>query len=250
MTIDAPVPLSIAHRMNPLTSFDRIYVINLASRSDRRIEMQTQLERVGLSLDRAPVSLFPALRPDSPGDFPSIGARGCFGSHLGALKAAAAEGCERILILEDDLDFSPAGLAAIETALRALQDQPWGMFYGGYRLDRALPLDAPIQQVAPTDVIGTTHFVGLSAPWIGIAAEYLEAMLGRPAGDPRGGPMHVDGAYSWLRAAHPELRTWVATPQLGDQRPSRTDIHDLRWYDRWPVVRDLAQAARRLRRRH
>ncbi len=241
---------SIAHRMNPLTTFDRIYVINLASRADRRAEMQTQLERVGLSLDRAPVILFPAVRPDSPGEFPSIGARGCFGSHLGALKAAVAEGCQRILILEDDLDFSPAGLQSIDTALSALREQPWGMFYGGYRLDRALPSTGPIQRVDPTDVIGTTHFIGLAGPWIGTAADYLEAMLHRPAGDPRGGPMHVDGAYSWLRAARPELHTWVATPQLGDQRPSRTDIHDLRWYDRWPVVRELAQAARRLRRRH
>ncbi|HEY9239313.1 MAG TPA: glycosyltransferase family 25 protein [Burkholderiaceae bacterium] len=235
--------------MNPLTRFDRIYVINLPARADRRAEIQVQLQRVGLALDRAPVRLFPAVRPDAPGPFPSIGARGCFLSHLGVLKDAAAAGCQRILIFEDDLDFSPAGLAAIEPALHALDVQPWGMFYGGYRIDPMPRGEGPIHAVAPDTVIGTTHFVGLNAPWIGAAAEYLDAMLQRPAGDPNGGPMHVDGAYSWLRAAHPEMPTWVATPELGDQRPSRTDIHDLRWYDAWPGVRNLAHLARRLRAR-
>jgi hypothetical protein len=60
--------------------------------------------------------------------------------------------------------------------------------------------------------------------------------------------MHVDGAYTWFRASHPEMRTWIAVPELGHQRQSRTDIHPLRWYDRWPVVRELAQWARRVRR--
>jgi len=50
--------------------------------------------------------------------------------------------------------------------------------------------------------------------------------------------MHVDGAYTWFRRTHPTRRTWVALPELGHQRQSRTDIHPLRWYDRWPLVRD------------
>jgi hypothetical protein len=59
--------------------------------------------------------------------------------------------------------------------------------------------------------------------------------------------MHVDGAYSWFRANHPHLLTSVANPELGHQRASRTDVHDLRWHDRVPVVRDIVAFLRRFR---
>ena len=73
-------------------------------------------------------------------------------------------------------------------------------------------------------------------------------MLERQSGDSAGGPMHVDGAYSWFRCAHPALLTLASLHQLGTQRASRTDIHDLRWFDRWRGARFVAQRLRRLRR--
>ncbi len=54
--------------------------------------------------------------------------------------------------------------------------------------------------------------------------DYLEAMLQRPKGSPDGGPMHVDGAYSWFRRAHPEVAAYVCTPSVAQQRSSRSDI--------------------------
>ena len=59
--------------------------------------------------------------------------------------------------------------------------------------------------------------------------------------------MHVDGAYSRFRADNPDVRTFVAMPELGYQRPSRTDIHALRWFDRLPIIKDAVQAARQIR---
>lgn len=53
---------------------------------------------------------------------------------------------------------------------------------------------------------------------------YLEAMLKRPNGSPEGGPMHVDGAYSWFRRAHPGVAAYVCTPSVAQQRYSRSDI--------------------------
>lgn len=41
--------------------------------------------------------------------------------------------------------------------------------------------------------------------------------------------MHVDGAYSWFRKDHPFLRTLLADPELGYQRPSRSDIFTGHW---------------------
>ncbi|HAX77040.1 MAG TPA: LPS biosynthesis glycosyltransferase, partial [Cyanobacteria bacterium UBA11372] len=50
--------------------------------------------------------MFPAIRPDDAGDFPSIGARGCFESHLAILKQALADRLSNVLIVEDDLKIS------------------------------------------------------------------------------------------------------------------------------------------------
>src|SRR5690606_31802208 len=86
--------------------FEAIYVINLAYRADRRLEMSAELARLGLSFDDPKVTLFAAVRPEDAGEFPSVGARGCFMSHLGILHSALALGLRSILILEDDADFT------------------------------------------------------------------------------------------------------------------------------------------------
>ena len=59
------------------------FVINLPYRTDRRSEMQRELSRIGWN-----AQFFPAIRPASAGSFSSIGAHGCFLSHLAVLKAA------------------------------------------------------------------------------------------------------------------------------------------------------------------
>jgi hypothetical protein len=82
---------------------------------------------------------------------------------------------------------------------------------------------------------------------IAAAVRYLEAILARPAGDPDGGPMHVDGAYNWFRRANPQFKTVLAIPELGFQRASRTDIHDLRWYDKTPLIRNAVAGLRWLK---
>jgi hypothetical protein len=239
-----------------LSGFDRIYVLNLPERADRRREIEVQLRRVGLSLATAPVRLFRAVRPPDAGSFPSIGARGCFMSHLGMLREAVDDGLGSVLILEDDVDFSPDAERRLPAVLAALAHEDWAVFYGGCELPEGVPatlaaLAAPeevLRELPAAVGARTTHFIALRGAAIALAARFLESVAARPPGDPAGGPMHVDGAYTWFRRTHPALRTWVALPALGHQRQSRTDIHPLRWYDRWPLVRDLAQLARRVRR--
>jgi len=233
-----------------IDGFDGIRIINLRHRSDRRREMATELKRLGLGFDHPQIALFEASRFEDKAGFPSIGARGCFDSHLSILSEALAAGAESVLILEDDLDFVRAIETLAPPALAQLAETDWAIFYGGYEGDaHAQQGSASIRQVPPQQAVRTTHFVAFRAPAIAAAVPYLQAMLQREPGSPEGGPMHVDGAYSWLRAAHPQLETWVAQPMLGVQRPSRTDIHTLRWHDRVPLVRAAAGAARRLRRR-
>lgn len=232
---------------NPLAVFDRIYVINLASRRDRRAEMAQQLARVDLSLAAPRVRLFEAVRPDAVGAFASIGARGCFMSHLGVLRDAEAARLKCVLILEDDLNFSSDFGQRAPQVLARLKAPDWAMFYGGYRMDQAPEAVDGCAEIAATHGVQTTHFVAFNGMAIAAAAKYLEALLERSPGHPDGGPMHVDGAYSHFRRANPHYRTLAAVPELGYQRASRTDIHALRWFDRVPGVRDFVSALRRSR---
>ncbi len=229
--------------MKSLADFETIRVINLAHRTDRRAEITEQLKLVGLSFASSNVSLFDAVRPLDAEGFDSIGARGCFMSHLGVLREAKS--FRNVLVLEDDLDFIPDIAARSRTALEALPAD-WGIFYGGCVTD-VVTSGEPLTQIRPSASLITAHFVAFNGPVIGRLITYLEATLQRPPGHIDGGPMHVDGAYSRFRADNPAVRVFAAIPELGYQRASRTDIHSLRWFDRAPIVREMVQKIRRHR---
>ncbi len=59
--------------------------------------------------------------------------------------------------------------------------------------------------------------------------------------------MYPDGAITWFRTHSPDVVTWVANPNLGWQRSSRSDIYPNRWFDRVPLVRELVAGARRVK---
>src|ERR1700704_4562761 len=77
-----------------------IVVINLQRRIDRRIEAGNELSRIGWH-----AKYFSAIEAESEAGFPSIGARGCFLSHLAVLRNAKEAGVRRLVILEDDVNF-------------------------------------------------------------------------------------------------------------------------------------------------
>ncbi len=205
--------------------FDAIRIINLPSRKDRRAEMIEELRRVGLEGD-ARVSFFDACSFEDAGTFYSRGARGVYHSHLAILEEAAAAG-RSVLILEDDCDFAPA-IAGYEPP------PSWSIFYGGY--------EAQSDDLETSDIVGA-HFMGFSKDITPALSFYLREILASGHHPP------IDGAYIWFRRAHPQVRTVFAVPPLGHQRPSRTDIAALRWFDRVPGVRDALGVARKLKRR-
>ncbi len=230
--------------------FDAVYVINLPARTDRRAEMLAQFRRADVAAALPAPVFFEAVRPADRGEFPTIGTRGCFLSHLGVLKTALAAGHARILVLEDDLDFVDDFQAAFATQAPALRESNWDIAYlASLKVTPALPPARGLAEVLPDAAVLGLHMVAIRSRVLPELINYLEAMLGRPAGDPAGGAMHVDGAYSWYRAAHPARRTVACVPPLGYQRASRTDIHALRWFDRAWGVRALVAALRSLRNR-
>ena len=225
---------------HPLSTFDTTCIINLPARRDRRSEMQAQLQRIGVPQDAGDVAFFEAIRPSDAAGFPTVGTRGCFLSHLGVLEQALLHGHETVLILEDDLNFSPDFLQRIGRVSDALARSRWSIFYGGYSIEgpAATAQGGSISLIEAARSVGCTHFVAFRGAALRDLPAYLRAIMGRAPGHPEGGPMHIDGAYSRFRQQHPELQTMVAQPELGYQRASRTDIHSLRWYDDWPLIRE------------
>ena len=230
--------------------FDAVYVINLPARTDRKAQMLAQLRRPDVAAALAPPVFFEAVRPADKGEFPTLGARGCFLSHLGVLKAALAAGHASILVLEDDLNFVDDFAAAFATQAPALRESAWDIAYLGL-LKLSPPLGAArgLVEVPPGAAVLGLHMVAIRSTAMPELVAMLEAMLERPAGDPDGGPMHVDGAYNRYRAAHPGRRALACQPPLGYQRASRTDIHALRWFDRAWGARAVVAALRSLRNR-
>jgi len=226
-----------------------IRVINLASRPDRRREFGAQLARIGLGFDHPNVSIFDAIRPDSLAGFPTLGTRGCFLSQLEVLRQARNDGLSGFILCEDDLDFSADFESRAPEVLEALSAQDWDIFYGGFdAAAHGLVASDGLLRLDPTLPVLCCHFMAFRRPAIEALVPYLAAITRREVGDPAGGPMHVDGAYSQFRADHREMVTLAASPTLGVQRASRTDIHELRWFDRLPGLRDVTQIGRRLRR--
>jgi hypothetical protein len=235
-----------------LNALGRLYAINLPQRADRRRSFARQLDRIGLSFSTPGVRLFPAVRPLEAAGFPTIGARGCYLSHLGVLTDAAAEDAQAIIVCEDDLDFAPDFRARLPGVLAEAAQQPWDILYLGHDGLQNLspdPKGKALVLLAPHDSVRSTHFLVFRRSVQADLIAYLQAILQRPPGHPDGGPMHVDGAFTRFRADRPDIITLAAIPPLGHQRPSRTDIHDLRWHDRVPGLRGLVNLARQVRHR-
>ncbi len=236
--------------MNPdlIRAFDRVRIISLPDRTDRRMAVTQELQRLGLELDGQQIAFFDAIRPGTAGAFPSAGARGCFMSHLEVLRQARADGVNRLLVMEDDVMFTTPGEAPrrlAEELVNDLADDRWYLCYPGHA--RA-PLPGPLRWVEVRDPIVCAHCYGVPGQALDELIAYLEACLIRPAGHPEGGPMHIDGALTLMRTLRPHWRTWVASRPLALQRSSRSDIAGPSWIDRVPLP-GLAPAARGLRNR-
>jgi hypothetical protein len=224
--------------------FSHTYIINLPARTDRRKEIVSELGRVNLQLTPDRLEIFPAIRPPDQGDFPSIGARGCFMSHLEALRAALRRGATNVLVIEDDLAVSAKLLDSDRAIVRALSSQSWGLVYLGHTVEDLPTGEEPLVR-SDLDTM-CAHFYGVSGKVLPDLVKYLEAILARPVGHPAGGPMHYDGALATFRRDNPG-QTFFASPSLGWQRSSASDIAGEPWLMRLPGARIAVVGFRKAR---
>ncbi len=216
--------------------FDCTFIVNLPERTDRRKQITRELASAGMSLTPGKLELFPAVRPKDAAGFPSPGVRGCFLSHLGIMTEARRRGLRRVLVIEDDLQISPLLTQNLSVVADILDRERWGLCYLGHV--EPVGHEPPIHLIPFTGPLMTSHFYGVNETAIERLRSYLDAAQNRPAGHPNGGPMHLDGALTSFREANPDLVTLIAEPNLGWQRPSRSDIHSV-WYQSVPVFRDV-----------
>ncbi|QEA12483.1 glycosyltransferase family 25 protein [Comamonas flocculans] len=205
-------------------NFGKIWIINLPHRVDRRREMERQLRRVGVLAHDPRITFFPAIRPDDAGGFPTIGTRGCFMSHLAVLREIQTSDAKFALILEDDCNFD---LRAVNNLTNHILLKNTMMYGGVLNTVKSQPQgkEGFVAVGADMALMGA-HCIAVEPKVAKDIADYFEKILRRPPGDPEGGPMHVDGAYSWYRKMHPERATVLAVPEIAYQRSSATDIHE------------------------
>ncbi len=225
--------------------FGLIRVINLRERPDRLREATAQLAALGLAFEPSKVELYEATRPTDPGGFDSLGARGCYTSHLDILRDARDRSVESVLVMEDDCEILPRDRERLERLTSELQHREWGFAYLGHIVPRSAGTAPGWQEYAGP--VQTTHLYAVHRSALPGIVDYLEACLTRPGGHPVGGPMPVDGALTMYRAAHPEVVTLLAQPAVAGQRSSRSDITS-KWWDRLPGVGGVLALASRAKR--
>ena len=230
--------------------FDRAYVINLPSRKDRRQEIMRELKNTDMSFTPGKFELFPAIRPENPGSFKSIGYRGAFLSHLSVLKKAKEEDLRNVLIMEDDLQLRKDFKQYEEIIIEELSESNWDIAhfgYGGNRCDSNKEVSLPILQPFSESIIGA-QFYAVNGKTFDKLINFFELLLQRPSGHPEGGPMSPDGVFNVFKWKNPDIVRLIVVPSFGGQRSSRSDISPS-WFDQLAILKSLAQLARNIKNR-
>jgi len=226
--------------MNITDYFEFTRIINLKHREDRRQETHAEFTRHGLTLDGQRVGFFEAIAPQEAEGFPSPGVRGCFLSHLKVLEEAQRRGVHA-LVMEDDILFARQMGTLGEQAIEQLKSTQWDMAYFGHSLGDEPGAPQWRLMTRPTML---AHFYAVNAKALPALTAYLQTVLQRPAGHPLGGPMHFDGALHSFREQNPDLKTYFFTKNLGFQRPSKTDLHEVSILDKLPWLSPLTKLLR------
>jgi hypothetical protein len=232
--------------------FGVAYLINLPERTDRLRWAKKELARVGWNTGLTGVDVLPARRFAQRAGFPNAGVRGAFHSHLECMRRANLQQRRGVLILEDDIAFCSSLGRLTPSIISQLEAREWDFVYFGHNrtgeISNASSTTIPreIRFEAWTEEIQGLHFYGVSGRILSKVIAHLERVADGVEGDQEAGPMPVDGALNIFRRNNPDVRTLIAHPKLGWQRPSRSDITPGK-LDSFRLLRPFATGFRNLK---
>lgn len=177
--------------------------------------MRGELEATAL-----PFEVLVAERPVDPAGFASIGFRGCFESHLRALRAARDEGIDVAVLVEDDVVVASRFLELLPEIQQELEGRAWSILLLGYLGDQSPARHFPLEPLGPHlararhwELTGS-HFVAINGAVLDdLIADFEQRLL------PGGHRISVDGVYNEFRRDHGH-ETLVCVPNLARQAPS------------------------------
>jgi glycosyl transferase, family 25 len=212
---------------NLLDYFGAAYLINLPERKDRLKSAEKEFARAGWPVGPDAVQLYRAKRFTDDGGFPGgPSVRGCFDSHFECIRAAHQAGRTSVLIMEDDIALAPSINRVAGSIAAYLESAPWDLVYLGHGhtgdIAHANASTTDVGFAPMTGYIGGTHFYAVNGPLFTRLLAHLERLRAGTGGEFK--PMPLDGAYNVFRRMNPDVQTLIATPKLGWQRPSRSDI--------------------------
>jgi glycosyl transferase family 25 len=192
--------------------FSRTVCINLDRRPDRWARMRDRFARLGmLTVER--FSAVDGKDLDAPPQWSGMeGAYGCLRSHMSVIAAAAADGCESVLVLEDDVEFADDLGPKVDRALRELP-QDWSFLYlGGFHRRPLIPLGETVGLATHTL---STFAYAVRRPSFGMflafdpsLAEAIDIRLARSQGDR---PFHcLRRNLGWLECDYSDIQGSVS----------------------------------------
>lgn len=184
----------------------KIVYINLEKRTDRRVEMEKELQTLGLSGER-----FQAIHR-------TPGILGCGLSHLEVLKRARDENWPNVLIFEDDFQLivDPAVFhQTLETFFTEIKD--WDVLMLAYSLEKSKPYNETFgyitEATTASGYLVNQHFYPLLIPVLEEAMRNLERT---------GEHWHYANDQCWKKL-QPKAQWFYTMTRLGIQRASYSD---------------------------
>lgn len=227
--------------------FDQVRIINLPERTDRKAAVLRELAGIGITHFGPNISFYAAKRPPSGQDGEGANRpNGALISHREAIRETLASGAKSLLVLEDDIFFRRREEAEIDAILAAMRAAPFDVIYLGYLEPAEEVLSGEPLAAFDGRVIGG-HFCGMNRAFMERILAFMDG-FGRPGPDGTiCNPTHRDGAFNLFIEKNQDVIRKLAVPCLAIQRSSRTDLHENRYYDRTPILREALGIARALR---
>jgi len=166
------------------------------------------------------------------------------------LRRAVGSGAKSVLLLEDDIALTSSLTRLIPSIVAQLNATTWDFVYFGHEytgdINNANSRTTEVDFVTADGEIRTTHFYGVNGRILKRLVLHLDRVAAGIEGDQEFGPMPIDGALNIFRRKNSDVKTLIAIPKLGWQRPSRSDITP-RAFDKYPLLDEVMAPLRELK---